>query len=48
VIRAVILAHQGGWDEMLFVLVPVAAVIWLLRLANRRVKDQQVERDAPK
>jgi hypothetical protein len=47
VIRAVILAHQGGWDEMLFVLVPVAAVVWLLRLANRRVKEQQAERDAP-
>ena len=43
---SMIFGHQGGWDEMLFVLVPVAAVVWLLRLANRRVKAQQVERDA--
>jgi hypothetical protein len=32
------LAHQGGWDEMLLVLVPIAAVVLLLRVANRRAK----------
>jgi hypothetical protein len=31
-----LLAHQGGWDEALFVLVPVAAFAALLALANRR------------
>jgi len=31
-----LLAHQGGWDEMLFVLVPVGAFATLLALANRR------------
>ncbi len=33
---ATVLAHQGGWDEMLFVLVPIALFALLLRLANRR------------
>lgn len=34
---AVVIAHQGGWDEILMVLAPVAIVAWLLRLAKRRV-----------
>ena len=29
-------AHQGGWDEMLMVVVPVAAFAALLYGANRR------------
>lgn len=36
---AVLLAHQGGWDEILMVLVPIAAVVLLLRVANRRSKS---------
>ena len=31
-----LLAHQGGWDEMLMVIVPVAAFAALLYGANRR------------
>jgi hypothetical protein len=31
-----ILAHQGGWDEVLFVAVPCAVFVWLLRLARKR------------
>jgi len=31
-----LLAHQGGWDEMLFVLVPIALFATLLLIANRR------------
>jgi hypothetical protein len=34
----VLLAHQGGWDEMLMVLGPILAIVWLLRLARRRVE----------
>lgn len=30
------LAHQGGWDEVLFVAVPCALFVWLLRLARKR------------
>ena len=29
-------AHQGGWDEMLIVLVPIAVLAGLLALARRR------------
>jgi len=42
----VIFAHQGGWDEMLMVLVPVALVVFLLRLANKRVKEQKAAEPA--
>ena len=31
-----ILAHQGGWDEMLLVAAPIAVFVLLLRFANRR------------
>ena len=31
----VVLAHQGGWDEMLFVLVPLL-VFFILQWLNRR------------
>ena len=30
------LAHQGGWDEILLVAAPLALLAWLLVLANRR------------
>lgn len=33
-----LLAHQGGWDELLFVLVPIAVVIGLLAVIKRRVE----------
>lgn len=47
-----LLAHQGGWDEMLMVIVPVAAFAGLLYGANRRAGrlGEQSERpsvDAP-
>lgn len=30
------LAHQGGWDELAFVALPIALFAGLLALANRR------------
>ncbi len=33
-----IFAHEGGWDEALLVLVPLALIGMLLILANRRMK----------
>ena len=30
------LAHQGGWDETIYVLVPIAVIVLLLRVAKRR------------
>lgn len=31
------LAHQGGWDEILLVVGPLLVVFMLLRLARRRI-----------
>lgn len=33
-----VLAHQGGWDEILLVLGPIAIIIGLLWLVRRRVR----------
>ena len=35
---AAILAHQGGWDEILLVLTPIVVIVVILRLAKRRVE----------
>jgi hypothetical protein len=40
-IPAAIVAHQGGWDEMLVVVGPIAIVGGLLWLARRRVMRAQ-------
>ncbi|MGE3619383.1 MAG: hypothetical protein AB7L84_02880 [Acidimicrobiia bacterium] len=41
---ALVLAHQGGWDEILFVLLPIALFAGLLALANKRAARLQAER----
>jgi len=38
-----VLAHQGGWDEMLMVLTPIAVFALLLKLANSRANKAQAE-----
>lgn len=43
-VQSLILAHQGGWDEALMVLVPIGLFIAVLRLANRRAKQVQTTR----
>ena len=40
-----LVAHQGGWDELLFVLVPIGLFGGLLAIANKRA-SAQAERDA--
>jgi len=35
------LAHQGGWDEILLVLGPIAVIIGLLVLARKRVNSAE-------
>jgi cyanate permease len=40
-----LLAHQGGWDEALFVLAPMGFFAFLLWLANRRAA-KRLEADA--
>ena len=42
---AFLLAHQGGWDELLFVLVPISLFAGLLALANKRAAQAQADRD---
>lgn len=36
----VVFAHEGGWDEVLLVVGPLAAVGALLYVANRRLKSR--------
>jgi len=36
-----VLAHQGGWDEILMVLTPIAVFALLLKLANSRANKAQ-------
>jgi hypothetical protein len=42
--NAATLAHQGGWDEILFVLLPIAMFAGLLAVANRRATREQASR----
>ena len=37
-VAARVLAHQGGWDETLWVLVPITVMVGLLGVATRRVR----------
>ena len=37
----VVLAHQGGWDEMLMVAAPVGLFVFLLWIANARAARQR-------
>jgi hypothetical protein len=37
---AAILAHQGGWDEMLMVAGPIALFALILRAANKRAEQR--------
>lgn len=36
-VSTTMLAHQGGWDEALFVAVPMIIVVVMLKLAKRRM-----------
>ena len=40
---AAVVAHQGGWDELAFVLLPISLFAGLLAIANRRASQQQAE-----
>ena len=53
-VMSALLAHQGGWDEILLVAGPIAVVVGLLAVVRRRVNarvdsrvDTPVERDRP-
>ncbi|MDE0805538.1 MAG: hypothetical protein OSA99_19735 [Acidimicrobiales bacterium] len=40
-------AHQGGWDEILFVLAPLILFAVLLVVARRRVDRMESDEDTP-
>jgi hypothetical protein len=43
---AALLAHQGGWDEILLVAGPILVIIGLLKLARNRVESND-DRTSP-
>ncbi|MGB6058277.1 MAG: hypothetical protein WBF71_08415 [Microthrixaceae bacterium] len=45
----IVLAHQGGWDELLMVAVPVAVFAGLLYVANNRASKlgEEISDDRP-
>jgi hypothetical protein len=43
----VVLAHQGGWDEMLFVLVPLLVFLTLQWLNRRKTRQQSDDAEGP-
>ncbi len=42
------IAHQGGWDEILLVLGPIAVIVGLLMLARKRVDAAEQKSGATK
>ena len=42
----VVLAHQGGWDEILLVLAPMVVFALLLWVAKRRADRELAEEEA--
>lgn len=40
-----VLAHQGGWDEVAFVLLPLA-VLFLIRWLSRRRQDDDTDTES--
>jgi uncharacterized membrane protein len=43
--RKPMIAHQGGWDEILLVLGPIAVIVGLLMLARKRVNTIEQKPD---
>jgi hypothetical protein len=40
-----VLAHQGGWDEILLVAAPIAVIVLVLWQATRRAERQAAQRE---
>ncbi|MDH3262139.1 MAG: hypothetical protein OEM84_14430 [Acidimicrobiia bacterium] len=43
-----VLAHQGGWDEVLYVAVPALLLLYALRRAEKRARANAEAREAEK
>ena len=35
-----ILAHQGGWDEILIIIGPLAVIVWVVALVRHRIRRE--------
>jgi hypothetical protein len=46
-VSTVVLAHQGGWDEMLFVLVPLLVFLTLQWLNRRKTRQEADDAEGP-
>jgi len=46
ILAAAIVAHQGGWDEILLVAGPILLIAGLLTLAKRRVDRAAADDDS--
>lgn len=38
-----ILAHQGGWDEIIYIAIPVIVFGYLLKIAKKRARTEAEE-----
>lgn len=43
---ASLLAHQGGWDEILLVAGPIAVIVLLLTIVKRRIDAHTISGDS--
>jgi len=43
-----VLAHQGGWDEALYIAIPAVALLYALRRAEKRARANAEARQAEK
>lgn len=43
VLSALVLAHQWGWDELLYFAVPVVAVLYWVRWAEKRAAARKAQ-----
>ncbi len=43
-----IFAHQGGWDEILIIIGPIAAIVGVVALVRRRLHRESQEVDEAK
>jgi hypothetical protein len=44
---ALVLAHQGGWDEVALIGAPIALIVAALAVAKRRIDAKLAESTAP-
>jgi predicted lipid-binding transport protein (Tim44 family) len=46
-VRMLVLAHQGGWDEALYIVGTLVLLALLVRLANKRADQYRAQQGEP-